>query len=76
MDNLLIVSGVSTILYTIYSIADYFSSTGITTLRKKEAKNLIAKGIIKNVIDVRTEDEWKAGHYKRYKSVKGWNSRW
>ena len=64
MDNFFLVSGVSALLYSLYSLADYFSFWGITALRKKEAKNLILQGIIKNVIDVRTKSEWNASHYK------------
>lgn len=64
MDSFFLISGIATGLYSLFSIADYFSLQGITALRKKEAENLIARGVIKRIVDVRTKSEWNAGHHR------------
>jgi rhodanese-related sulfurtransferase len=47
----------------LYSIGKWYSSTGTNIIRNTKASKLIKKGLIKHVIDVRSESEWSEGHY-------------
>jgi rhodanese-related sulfurtransferase len=49
--------------YSLYSIGKWYSSTGTNIIRNTKASKLIKKGLIKHVIDVRSESEWSEGHY-------------
>lgn len=57
-------AGILSGLFSIYSLAKYYSLGGIGALNSQEASKLISDGKIKFIIDVRTKTEWNVGHHK------------
>jgi rhodanese-related sulfurtransferase len=62
-------TGIGSLLYSFYAGARYYSLTGLNLVTPTKAKKLIKTGEIKNIIDVRTNMEYKMGHYPRAKNI-------
>ena len=56
-------TGFSGILYSLYAASRYYSLSGIRLISSESAKEKIKRGIITQIIDVRSDLEWKIGHY-------------
>jgi rhodanese-related sulfurtransferase len=65
MDNktFYIYTGIAGLFYSIYAGSRFYSLSGIHLISSEKAKEYIKKGTITNIIDVRTEMEWKMGHH-------------
>jgi phage shock protein E len=64
-----LVSGIGTLLYTVYAGLKYYAITGLGLLTDSEAKQFIKEGRIKYIIDVRTETEFNIGHFPKAKNI-------
>jgi phage shock protein E len=62
-------TGIAGLLYSVYAGARYYSLTGLNLITSSNAKKMIKKGDIKNIIDVRTKTEYNIGHYPRAKNI-------
>ena len=62
--ELYLLTGVMSGLMAIYSFASYYTFSGEQLIDASDAKKKIKDGSIKTIIDVRTNPEWKLGHYK------------
>lgn len=56
-------SGVISLGYSIYALANYYTLTGIQLIEPNIAKTKISNNEIKLIIDIRTKMEWNIGHY-------------
>jgi len=56
-------------LYTVYAGLRLYSLGGADLVSAKDAKRMINSGEIGTVIDVRTEFEYRLGHYPRARSL-------
>ena len=56
-------------LYTVYAGLRLYSLGGEYLVSAADAKRMITSGEIKTVIDVRTEFEYRMGHYPRARSL-------
>ena len=56
-------SGILSLGYTIYALANYYTLTGVQLIEPDDAKSKILNGEIKLVIDIRTKMEWNLGNY-------------
>lgn len=56
-------TGIISLGYSIYAIANYYTLTGAQLIDPKDAKSKILNGEIKLVIDIRTKLEWNLGNY-------------
>jgi phage shock protein E len=64
-----LVSGIISLGYTVYSGLKYYSLTGEGLVTSAEAREMIRKREIDHVLDVRTETEYRMGHYKKAKHI-------
>ena len=71
MDNksFYLYTGIGAVLYALYAGSRYYSLTGVHLVTGEKAKELIRKGVITHVVDVRTEMEWKLGHHQLAKHI-------
>jgi len=60
--SIFLYGGLASIAFGVASLA-YYTFSGANLLTAREAKNMIKSGKVKHIIDVRTETEWKLGHY-------------
>jgi rhodanese-related sulfurtransferase len=60
-----LLSGIFSLGYTIYAGLKYYSISGNGFVTTDEAKKMIRNKEINYVIDVRTNEEYKQGHYNR-----------
>jgi rhodanese-related sulfurtransferase len=60
-----LVSGVISLGYTMYSGLKYYSLTGEGLVSSTEARDMLRKKEIDYIIDVRTDMEYRRGHYKK-----------
>lgn len=56
-------SGIISLGYSIYALANYYTLTGVQLIEPNVAKNKILNNEIKLIIDIRTKMEWDIGHY-------------
>ena len=59
-----IVNTLSAIFIVLIILLIVYTYSGSNKISSEEAKKMIKKGNIKYVIDVRSNMEWEAGHYK------------
>ena len=50
--------------FSILTAMIYYTFSGANLISSSDAKKMIKANKIKHIIDVRTETEWKLGHYK------------
>lgn len=62
-------SGVVAFVYSLYAGAKYYSLTGEGLVSPKVARQMIKKGEIQHVVDVRTKFEYDADHYPGAKHI-------
>lgn len=65
MSNFYLFSGILAIGYSIYAGIMYHSLSGTNLLNINIANKMIAMNKIDHIFDVRTEIEFKAGHFKK-----------
>ena len=66
--NFYFYTGIASSLYALFAFGQYYTYSGVQLLSSKEAKNKIKKDNAL-VIDVRTQTEWKIGHFKNTKHL-------
>jgi phage shock protein E len=57
------------LLYTAYSLLRLYSLGGEDLISPKDAKRLIRQGQIKQIVDVRTQFEYRIGHYPKSRNI-------
>lgn len=67
--NFYLISGIGTMLYTLYAGAKYYTLSGANLISPSKAKKMIKNKEIKKIVDVRTKAEYNLGHYPRAKNV-------
>lgn len=62
-------TGLGAIFYSVYAATRYYSLTGVHLISGDKGKELIKKGVITHIVDVRTDMEWKMGHHQLAKHI-------
>lgn len=59
-----LITGIGGALYSLFAGLRYYALTGHELIKPYKARQMIKKGQINHIIDVRTQFEYKMGHYK------------
>lgn len=59
-----LITGIGGVIYSLFAGLRYYALTGSELIQPNKAKQMIKKGQINHIIDVRTQFEYNMGHYK------------